>query len=264
MSSNPGTYKNRRTALIDGDILVWRASAFAGDHQEDALELAEKLVGDTQMWARQAFCTDIIVCLSGPRDENFRRECWPLYKTNRPDERPHFHRMAVEIMRENFKVFQRDALEADDCMGLLATLDTVVNPVIVSIDKDMRTVPGWHLNPDKEDFPVLVSFDQAEYHFFIQWIMGDSSDGFSGIKGVGVKGAAKLLANVEVGTAVGSIMRAYRDKGHDWTYALAMARCARILTAEWWDSEAKKPILWTPGAHEVDGLEEWMGALSAK
>lgn len=251
--------KHHRTALIDGDIVVWKASAFAHDHQGDELELEERVVWDVGDWMRRAFCSAAIVCFSGPRDSNFRRDAWPLYKTNRKDERPEFHGMAVDILKENFKVFQRETLEADDCMGLLATMGTIENPVIVSIDKDMRTIPGWHFNPDKDDFPLHVSYDWAEYSFLLQWAMGDRVDGYKGIEKVGQKGAEKILRGSGE-SGVRAVLDAYRDKGHTWNYALAQARCARILTVDNWDLDTKKPILWSPLSIDTEGLEDWIAA----
>ncbi len=263
MASAPGDFKVHRTALIDGDIIVWKASAFAHDHQEDELDVAERVTWDVQDWMKRAFCSEAIVCFSGPRELNFRRDAWPLYKTARPDERPNFHRLAVDVIQAEFRTFQRDNLEADDCLGLLATLRTVESPVIVSIDKDMRTISGWHFNPDKQDFPTLITWEQAERNFLIQWAMGDRVDGYKGIERVGEKGAERILLNASVGTGVigcgvNAVLKAYKDKGHTFEYALSQARCARILTADWWDREAKKPVLWAPGACDVEGLEEWM------
>ena len=51
-------------------------------------------------------------------------------------------------------------------------------------------------------------------------------------------------------------LHAYEEAGLTYEYCLQMARCARILTAEWWDKETKTPILWEPG-HIPENLEEW-------
>lgn len=266
--------KVHRTALIDGDILLYRAAATAQTHQLDEQELLERVEFDVKDWARRAFCSDTIVCLSGLRELNFRREVYPLYKANRPDERPEFHGMATEIIESNFTIFKRDTLEADDCMGLLATLKdksgepVVMNPVIVSGDKDMRTVPGWHLNPDieksrGEDFPVYVTPQEADHMFFMQWLTGDTSDGYPGIFRLGDKGAAKMLANTDPYDWEVMVLNAYRQhkKGYTYEYALQMARCARILIGRWWNTETKTPVLWVPSeAAMTDKNLEWANA----
>lgn len=268
--------KVHRTALIDGDILVYKAAATAQTHQLDEQELLERVEFDVKDYARRAFCSDIIVCLSGPRELNFRREVYPLYKANRPDERPEFHGMALEIIERNFTIFRRDALEADDCMGLLATLvdksgePVVMNPVIVSGDKDMRTIPGWSFNPDidksrGEDFPVFINEQDAERMFIQQWLTGDATDGYPGIFRLGDKGAAKLIANTDPYDWENMVLDVYRNHKKEYTYeyALQMARCARILTAKWWDAGTKTPKLWVPhhlSLAEHKEIEQWAEA----
>ena len=259
-------FKVGRTALIDGDIIVYTAAASAQSHQLDEKELEDRIKFDLADWTERAACTDHIVCLSGPRDANFRREVYPLYKANRPDERPEFHGMATSIIRSAAsKIFEREILEADDCMGLLATLmkgdePLIVNPVIVTIDKDLRTVLGWHFNPNKEDFPVFVDQQAADRQFITQWMTGDSSDGYGGINRFGPKGAEKLLDETPYEQWVQVAMEKYaaHSKGYDWGYCLAMARCARILTAANWDTKKKEPVLWTPSDADIKAAElEW-------
>lgn len=266
--------KIHRTALIDGDILVWKAAATAESKQLDEQELLERIEFDVKDWARRAFCSDIVVTLSGPRELNFRREVYPLYKANRPDERPAFHGMAMEIINSNFTVFRRDALEADDCMGLLSTLrdgegeHVVMNPVVVSGDKDLRTVCGWHFNPDidnrrGEDFPVFVSSQDADRMFITQWLTGDSSDGYPGIFRLGEKGAAKMIDSTDPYDWEVMVLNAYRQhkKKYTYEYCLQMARCARILTDKWWDTKTKTPVLWLPQDKSLtDKNVEWAAA----
>lgn len=233
-----------RTALIDGDLLVYTAAAYAQDHQQDELELGERIYDDVRQWTERAFCSDVIVCLSGPRDSNFRRDHYPLYKTNRPDERPALLPMANEIIEQGFKCLRREHIEADDLLGILATGGTVTNPVIVSGDKDLRTIPGWHFNPKKDDFPIRVTPEEAFRQFCIQWLTGDRTDGYPGLKGIGPKKAEKLLGNGEF--PVVAVLIAYLEAGHDIEFTLGMARCARILQVEDWNADTKTPIPWSP------------------
>lgn len=270
--------KVARTALIDGDIIAFQAAAAAQSHQLDELELQERILATVQDWTDRAFCIDAIVTISGPRDANFRKGVYPLYKANRPDERPEFLPMAHRILCDNTKTFIRTQLEADDCMGILATLrgadgeQVIMNPVIVSPDKDMRTVPGWHFNPrieDKrgEDFPVYVSKQAADRAFIIQWMIGDTTDGYKGIDRFGPAGAEKLLDDALPHEWEETALRKYmtHKKGYTYEYCLQMARCARILTAENWDVSDKRPILWEPDTSSFydevgDTLGDWINA----
>ena len=274
MSMHPNEPKVDRTALIDGDILVYKAAAAAESHQLDKHDLLERIEFDVKDWTHRAFCSNAIICLSGPREANFRKEVYPLYKEHRPDERPAFHGVALEIIEGNHRIFRRETLEADDCLGLLATLrddddnPVVTNAVIISEDKDLRTVQGWHFNPNKdakrgEDFPVYVTEEEAERAFTTQWMIGDSTDGYPGVYRFGEKGAAKLLDSLDPADWEAAALQKYACHAKEYTYefCLQMARCARILTAYWWDTKTKTPILWEPAGASVIhvGLEEWAG-----
>lgn len=268
--------KVARTALIDGDIIAFQAAAAAQTQQLDELELQERIIATVKDWTDRAFCIETIVTMSGPRESNFRKEVFPLYKANRPDERPEFLPMAQRIIDDNFNTFKREILEADDCMGILTTLrgadgeQVIMNPVIVSPDKDMRTIPGWQFNPrieDKrgEDFPVYISQQAADKAFIIQWMIGDTSDGYKGIDRFGEKGAEKLLNETSPTEWIKVVLRKYMShkKSYTYEYCLQMARCARILTTDNWDSKAKKPVLWEPDvlvSEEWDDINEWINA----
>lgn len=277
MSKDQNEPRVHRTALIDGDILVWKAAASAQSQQLDEKEFLDRIEFDIEDWKRRAFCSDVIICLSGPRDSNFRKDVYPLYKANRPDERPEFHGMGIEILTKNHTIFKREALEADDCLGLLATLrgpdgePVVMNPVIVSEDKDLRTVSGWHFNPNitakrGEDFPTFVTRQAAERAFITQWMIGDATDGYKGIDRFGEKGAEKFLSEHDSIDWEYAALQKYQGhkKGYTYEYALQMARCARILTADWWDSKTKTPVLWVPDQNTMlairdnDNLQEWI------
>ena len=133
--------------------------------------------------------------------------------------------------------------------GQLLRPSEVVNS-IDTIDKDLLTVPGWIFNPDKYDFPIRVTREEADRRFHLQWMMGDSGDGYKGMKGIGIKTAEKwldegLIRNEDPVVTVLEQYRAHKE-GYTWTYVNQMARCARILRAEDWDRERKRPRLWEP------------------
>ena len=78
-------------------------------------------------------------------------------------------------------------------MGILAT-KRPEERIIVSTDKDMATVPGWHYNPNKDaDGPRYVDAMSAQR--FLQWqvLTGDPTDGYKGAKGIGPKKADIIL-----------------------------------------------------------------------
>ena len=65
--------------------------------------------------------------------------------------------------------------------------------ILVSIDKDLDTVPGWHYNYDKK-ITYFVTPEEASYNFYYQLLVGDSSDNIKGAVGVGPAKAKKILS----------------------------------------------------------------------
>lgn len=242
-----------RTALIDGDIIAYRAAAWAHGNQGDLHDVVERVEAEAAEWQARAFCKKALITLSCSREDNFRRDHYPLYKNHRTGEPPAMLAEAKRAISKLAYTVTIPRLEADDVMGILATGTKVVNPVIVTIDKDLRGVPGWHFNPDKEDFPVYVSEAEADHKFYVQWLTGDSTDGFGGIKGVGPKKAEKILGNVSVLEWDRAVLEAYEAAGQTQEEALAQARCARILRSTDFDAEARVAIPWSPAETALTG-----------
>lgn len=245
-------YNVNRTALIDGDFIAYQLAAWAHANQADQFEMSRRIEEMFEDWMRRACCTGSLVAFSCSRDDNFRRDHYPLYKTNRTSEPPAMLAAAKAIVADQSRPVTIPRLEADDVMGILATNGKIENPVIITVDKDLRQIPGWHFNPDKEDFPVRVSEVEADYVFFTQWLTGDPTDGFKGIPGCGPKKAAKILNGTgDEGVRGGhywidACLTAYEEAGISLDDALAQARCARILRASDFDAETRTPIAWSP------------------
>ena len=136
-----------------------------------------------------------------------------------------------------------DHLEADDILGILGTRDP--ESIIVTIDKDLKSVPGNHWNPDKkEDGIVKISQDEADLFFLIQAIAGDSTDNYKGVPGVGMVKARRLLE--KEGATWQTVVDAYAKADLPESEALLNARMARILRASDWDEENNTVNLWNP------------------
>ena len=138
-------------------------------------------------------------------------------------------------------------LEADDVMGIMATEPTVDEErILVSIDKDMRTIP-CNLSQDGmtvEKIPEKI----ANYNFMIQTIMGDKTDGYDGIDGVGIKTAEKLLlkyTNCTLPDLWKIVKGIYKEKGYTQKEALQQARVAHILRHGEYNKKTGKVKLWT-------------------
>lgn len=267
-----------RTLLIDADIVAYKYSAanekawnFDGPDAPPlrsadfaaAIDCASDFITEL----RETLGTPaVIVCLTDPKN-NFRKSIYPNYKSNRVGVRKPEHLMAVkEWLSENFQTYLRPGLEADDCMGILATHPSLIkgDKIMVSEDKDMKTIPGLLYNPREEKPKVrtITKRDACRAHF-IQTIVGDTSDGYPGAPGIGAKSpeVKAIEAAREPSTmwpeVINAFMRAHakvtgmsaetsEEIASVHAAALQQARLARILRASDWNFTQKCPILWTP------------------
>jgi len=67
------------------------------------------------------------------------------------------------------------------------------NSIIVSIDKDLNQVCGYHYNSTK-DKVYYISEAEGIRWFYEQLLQGDSADNIPGLPGIGPKTATKMLA----------------------------------------------------------------------
>jgi DNA polymerase-1 len=240
-----------RLLLIDGDILAYRNAAAAeketdwGDgmvtlHADAGLAI-DNMDLDLATTREKLDADECVICLSDD-GERFRAHLGFDYKAHRKSVRTP---MVLAKLREHLRVAHqakwKRGLEADDVMGIMSTnpkLYPEFEKVIVSIDKDMRTIPG-RLYDGKE--LLTITREAADKWHLQQTLMGDKADGFPGCKGIGPVKAARI---VEGGWP--AVLEAFIKAGHDETFALTMARLARILRHEDWNYKTQEPILWTP------------------
>lgn len=261
----------KRTILGDADIFAFKYSSaheekyfFDGKDQPPAVDAdfdaaiagVEEYIGDLQEHLK---ASEVIICLSDPND-NFRKDIYPKYKSHRDysaGARPMHLQAVKDWFKTKYKTYQRDRLEADDCMGILSTHPTLVKgeKVIVSEDKDMQTIPGLLFNPRKDDEPRRISQLEADRFHLWQAIVGDTCDGYPGAYRVGPKSpqALGVLTAKTVEEMWSHVLdahaKALKTASGDPAVeasALVQARCARILRASDWDFESKRPRLWAP------------------
>lgn len=255
------TYKIRRTAILDGDIIAYTAAVWAESRQVDDEGLAERVIHEANRWMREAMAEKMVIAFSCSRADNFRRAVWPEYKSHRdakptPTCLPH----ALAVMKQTFSCITIPHLEADDILGMLGSVATLKDgsvPVMVTIDKDLRQVPGWHYNPDKEDHPVRVTQEEGDRFFHRQWLMGDATDSIPGLWKWGPAKADHLLEGTSGSDLTATVMDAYSShpKGYPLEYAHQMAQCVRILRAGDYDRSTGAIALWYPS-----GYPSWRNA----
>ena len=244
--------KKPKIAVLDGDILAYKASFWADVEGIDVLE--DRLSLDIKRWTPHGV-KKTIVAFSCPRSENFRRDHWSRYKAHRDGSaQPDCLGYSVEILYDNADCKAVNKLEADDLMGLAASNGSAI---AVTIDKDLRGVPGWHWNPDKEEEPVFIEEEEADRFFFKQWMTGDSTDGIPGLWRVGPKKAEKYLNDWAKGEWVSNIFDLYNNETRpnpaedygDMTtgqFAMSMAWCVRILRDGEYNKKDNSINLWKP------------------
>jgi 5'-3' exonuclease len=177
-------------ALVDGDIVVYRAAASAEDDEvwiacARADQMMQDIIADTGS-------TEYSVYLTGKG--NFRRELTETYKANRPDNRPKHWAAVRDYLVMQHKAVVCDGFEADDQLGVDQD-KTHGTTVICSIDKDLLQIPGKHYNFVKK-IHQEVTHDQGLKALFIQSLVGDRSDNISGIGGIGPVKAEKVLGGL--------------------------------------------------------------------
>lgn len=238
-----------RTLLMDGDIILYMMAFAVQANQGDYYDLREAIHEEVERWGKCEPEGDIILCLSnhtGSLDaRSFRYQVFPEYKKHRQDtDKPRWYAEAADILRSDFYYAEYPTLEGDDVMGILGTRFKPDESVMVSIDKDLLQIPGWHWNPRKQKHPFWQSPSDALYIYHTQWIMGDSTDGYKGIPRMGPKKTEAFLSPFWLSIyeepysgddwyaweeAEQAIWALYQQKGLSLEYAQQMAKCARIL-----------------------------------
>lgn len=244
-----------KEAILDGDIIAYRAAFWADSEGIDGLE--QRITKDVKDWTPVG-CDTVYIAMSCPRSKNYRRMFWPNYKMHREDKpKPDCMQYAIETIYNVAGTMSRcvDCLEADDLMGMLASCGKAIS---VTVDKDLRQIPGWHWNPDKEHDASLVTKEEGDNFFYQQWMTGDTTDNIWGLWKVGPAKAKKFLDTTPREEWDQKILELYLEE--DWTkrpedkvpvmtpqeFAIAQARSVRILRDGDFDKDNRKITLWGP------------------
>ena len=243
------------TVLLDGDVALYEttfASEEAWDWGNDLWTLHSDFRAASQRfdcWVtnlQELLQADrVIIALSS--SENWRKDVLPTYKANRKNKRkPLTFPRLREYVRDIYETVTWDRLEADDVLGILMT-GRKDECVIVTIDKDLMTIPGRHYYPNKatEDGVeiIQVSEEQANFNHLMQTLTGDPVDGYSGCPGIGAVRAERMLKESPTWETV---VAAYEKAGLSEDDALVQARVARILRVDEYNRKTGEVILWNP------------------
>lgn len=204
-----------RIFLLDGTALAYRAHfamARSGLSTPDGRPTGATY-GFTMALRRilEQESPELVAVAFDPPGPTFRHESYPEYKATRqkmPEELVAQLDLIREVVRAHgIPIFERPGYEADDVIGTLARAAEARGDevYIVTGDKDFLQLVGERVklyNLFKPGVDLVIEGVEAAQERFgttpdhvidVLAIMGDASDNIPGVKGIGEKGAIKLI-----------------------------------------------------------------------
>lgn len=182
-------------ALIDSDIVCYRVGFASNDDAESAaLDTLDGFITDLMVEHKLDKCMEFEFYLTGKN--NFRNEIAVTkpYKGNRKGKDKPVHLQALRrYLVEEWDAVVSDGCEADDLLAIRQT-ELGDDSVIVSLDKDLKMVKGWHYNFVKDDL-IYITAEEGMKNFYMQLLTGDVTDNIQGVYRCGPRKAEKLLAD---------------------------------------------------------------------
>lgn len=238
--------------LVDGDLFCYRITSALEEptEWEDDVwtlhcdfRLVKQLFTQSLTFYQQLTNSKEIVIAFSDKD-NFRKQLDSTYKSYRKSIRkPICYSPLKKWIIKNYKTQSFKNLEGDDVLGILATGDYKGNSVIVSGDKDLRTIAGWHCFIIDDNIEY-VDEQKANYNFCTQVLVGDKSDGYIGLKGCGaIKASRVLLDKKTIDELWEAVIKEYERNQYVADDAYHQARLARILRTGEYNFKTNKPKL---------------------
>jgi hypothetical protein len=173
-----------RIGLVDMDIAVYHcASSCAREHNFESVKRTVDLY--LKEWLRQAEATHYLGFLTdGPKNFRIARATTWKYKGGRPSVKPKWYAEIREYLMNHWEAQLISGMEADDALSIAQTYfqSQGVEAIIITADKDLLQVPGWHLNLYKSPVPFEVSEAEGERFLWLQVITGDvATDNIPGV-----------------------------------------------------------------------------------
>lgn len=209
---------NKRTLLIDGMALLFRHFYATSVHKNFMVTSKGLPTNGTQGFIRHVMHaihdidpTHVAICWDMGKS-TFRNELFAGYKQNRPDPPealvPQFSHVQHISQELGFFNIGLPNYEADDVIGTLATQTANKNNnnvFVITGDRDLLqcSADNIHIWLVKKGFTEYAKFDAHTFreHYGlspkqlidVKAFMGDSADGYPGVKGIGEKTAIKLI-----------------------------------------------------------------------
>ncbi len=186
---------------------------------------------------------DVFAACWDTKAPTFRHEAYTAYKAQREQQSDELYDQ-IPLVKEGLAFLgipslEKDGFEADDLLGTLAVraAEAGWEVVIVTGDRDALQLirPGISVLSFKKGVSETILFDEQELlkqyglspQQFLEYkaIRGDPSDNIPGIKGIGEKGATKLLQ--EFGN-----LKSIFQAAHDETSSIPKSQREKLLQAE--------------------------------
>lgn len=205
----------KKFILIDGNAILHRAFHALPPLTSKNGELVNAVYGFFSMFLKilqDVEPTYIAVCFD-KKAPTFRQALYVGYQAQRPktaDELiPQIDLIHKILEKMKVEIFEVDGYEADDLLGTLASQATKLEVVIVSGDRDMLQLVNSHV---KVLMPItgitkmqFMDASGVEDKYGIKptqivdykALVGDASDNYPGVSGIGPKTASNLLKEFE-------------------------------------------------------------------
>ncbi|MEN1969463.1 5'-3' exonuclease H3TH domain-containing protein [Lentibacillus sp. N15] len=212
--------KSNKIMLVDGMALLFRgfyATAFRGNFMKTSQGVPTNGIYQFLRYFLDAvdkFTPTHVICCWDMGSKTFRTDLFTDYKANR-GEPPEELIPQFDLIKEVVAAFDMPNVgvvnfEADDCIGTLAQLHKTENDVLILTgDQDILQLV------DNGISVAIMKKGQGNYDVFtidnfydkrgitpkqvidLKGLMGDSSDNYPGVKGIGEKTALKLIQEYE-------------------------------------------------------------------
>ena len=181
--------------LIDADSLC-----YIGGSCEDVNQAFDKVDVALSNIIEKSNSTHYQIFVEKSGNNNFRKKIVKSYKEGRKNkELPMFYKEIKEYLIGSWNAYGISGYESDDLIVSAwrkAKREYPFNEVLIaSMDKDLKQYPIKMFDTYYSRFGTIhdVSNEDAEYNFYYQMILGDSTDSIKGVKGKGKKKAEDAL-----------------------------------------------------------------------
>jgi len=231
-----GFLSDRNKCLyLDADSILFKVAHNHVDTELDFAEMYEQYHDQVRQIVNrieeEGFVIDYVTHFFSTCSKNFRYEIDSTYKANR-EKTPlteivkHFKWYVISVLEAEGELTKySDTLEADDLIAWAVELNEQHYPIVASIDKDLKQIPGAHFDYYKkkigedEQGNVLTDFrgfsyttPQEGYEMLLESLLiGDTSDNIKGVKGIGKVKAKKLLKERNNFGKLRAVVEAYGD-----------------------------------------------------